>query len=398
MSDDDQPLVKRQKTTMFGLPSPATPGLMLTAMPTVVNAASSDESTTLDVCGEGDIVLMVDTVGGSTTPIGIRVSSQVLSITSPVFKRMFQTSNEATGGVNGTACRSDNAKVVRLPDDDGDTIFLLMNVLHLRNDSLPARIESNALSHFAAMVTKYDCVNAAGRAASTWFDHIYAKCSNPPLFQMVEAAYLLNDAVWFARFTSRFVLNERLGQEASKLASHPERYDLANAVLARQRQAKADLKCDLDLLVEPCAEALASNTQHLMGCAPDDDKTDFDVEQRPEGCYVDKEGGTECLVNLRDDNLWPSTRWSNILRTTVDAIAVHIPPDLNRIDECYFCIDVEEKFAAALQLVRAMHKDRLWGLCLDCYKHNGLYIGECRYDHFKISTVAAATYRPANGN
>lgn len=68
MSDDDQPLVKRQKTTMFGLPSPATPGLMLTAMPTVVNAASSDESTTLDVCGEGDIVLMVDTVGGSTTP------------------------------------------------------------------------------------------------------------------------------------------------------------------------------------------------------------------------------------------------------------------------------------------------------------------------------------------
>jgi hypothetical protein len=282
--------------------------------------------------------------------------------------------------------------------DDGDTLFLLMNVLHLRNDSLPMRIEPDALSLFAAMATKYDCVNAAGRTASTWFDHIYAKYDTPPIFQMIEAAFLLNDAVWFARFTTRFVLRERTGQEASSLSNNPDRFELAQAVLARQRQVIDHLKSDLELLIEPCAEALASEHQHLMGCSPDEGENEHLTGEPTDACYVDKEGGTEFLVALRDDDIWPSSRWPNILDKTVRAIANHTPPDLNTIDSCYFCIDVHEKYAEALSLVQAMHKERLWGICLDCVKNNGLFIGECRYEHFKLSTVSAQTFMGNTGN
>jgi hypothetical protein len=321
--------------------------------------------------------------------IGIRVSSKVLSITSPAFKRVLDTDGEP-GASTDTSNHDIDAKVLNMSDDDGDTLFLLMNALHLRNDCLPVRIEPDALSLYATMATKYECVNAAGRAASTWFDHIYTKTVNPPIFQMIEAAYLLNDAIWFARFTNHFVLKERTGQEASALASNPDRYDLATAILMRQRQCVADLKADLDLLIEPCAESLADETQHNMGCAPDEDDI---TGEAPDPCYVDKEGGTEILVSLRDDDIWPSTRWTNILDKTVQAIAQFAPPDLNRIDECYYCIGVHEKFAQALLLVQAMHRDRLWGLCLDCIRHGGLFVGECRYEHFKISTVSALTYR-----
>lgn len=40
-------------------------------------------------------------------------------------------------------------------------------------------------------------------------------------------------------------------------------------------------------------------------------------------------------------------------------------------------------------MVKQMHQERLWGLCLDCYKNGGLYEGECRYEHSKAKSVSA---------
>jgi hypothetical protein len=76
MADNDQPPAKRQKN-LFGLLSPATPGLLLTQMPTPSremlsnqqsSATKNTAESTLDVSSDGDVVLMVDSVGGSTTP------------------------------------------------------------------------------------------------------------------------------------------------------------------------------------------------------------------------------------------------------------------------------------------------------------------------------------------
>lgn len=40
-------------------------------------------------------------------------------------------------------------------------------------------------------------------------------------------------------------------------------------------------------------------------------------------------------------------------------------------------------------MVKQMHQDRLWGLCLDCYKNGGFFEGECRYEHSKAKNVSA---------
>lgn len=34
-------------------------------------------------------------------------------------------------------------------------------------------------------------------------------------------------------------------------------------------------------------------------------------------------------------------------------------------------------------MVREMQRERLWGLCLDCYKAGGFCEGECRFEHGK---------------
>jgi hypothetical protein len=100
--------------------------------------------------------------------------------------------------------------VISLPDEDGDAVYVLVNILHLRNDKLPARLTPAALSKLASLAHKYQCVIAAGRATVQWFDRLYA--SNTPLntWEIVEAAYLLDEPLFFARFSSLWVLQQSL--------------------------------------------------------------------------------------------------------------------------------------------------------------------------------------------
>jgi hypothetical protein len=98
----------------------------------------------------------------------------------------------------------------------------LANILHLRNDKLPAHLTPAALSRLASLAHKYQCVIAAGRATVQWFDHLYA--SNAPFntWEIVEAAYLLDEPLFFARFSSRWVLQQSLFGRTVPAASSAE--------------------------------------------------------------------------------------------------------------------------------------------------------------------------------
>jgi len=58
-------------------------------------------------------------------------------------------------------------------------------------------------------------------------------------------------------------------------------------------------------------------------------------------------------------------------------------PSYDDCDKCDFCEHVKTRFSLAVDVVKKMHKDRLWGLCLDCFKAGGVKEGECRYEHSK---------------
>lgn len=365
----------------------------------------------------------------TVTSVGIRVSSSALSLTSSVFRNLFAA---ADGDAPPTPA-PDEPRLVHLANDDGDALFLLLNILHLRNDALPPKILPDLLFRFVTVCARYECMVAAGRAVSQWLDYIYTRSlkatklfshaaapnapttpatPTPPtpysafppvsdsqsLFKMIEATGTLNDALYFARFTAHFVLTQPLITDIS-IATSPAQQHLALAIQARQRQALQDLRVDLDLLIDPLAESLAEDSKHYHDCAPGDEPPEqpSDDNETPQYCPVDKEGATEFLAALRDANLWPATRWptsshviSGPVGTVVHAIENFRVPDYDATDACYWCAHVEDRFARSLNLIRAMHKDRLWGLCLDCYKAGGTFQGECRYDHYKVARAKEA--------
>ena len=123
------------------------------------------------------------------------MSSHSLSQASAVFEPLCASAKQAK-----PADSNDAEVVITLNDDDGDNIHTLANIIHLRNDRLPTRVRSSALSKLAAVAKKYECVTAVGRAAVQWFDHLYASATPDNTWEIVEAAYLLDEPLFFARF------------------------------------------------------------------------------------------------------------------------------------------------------------------------------------------------------
>ena len=121
--------------------------------------------------------------------------------------------------------------IQRLEDDDGDAMYILCNILHLRNDKLPIRILPDLLCKVAALAHKYHCVIAAGRATLQWFDRLYASKERCDVWKVIEAAFLLDEAMFFARFTSRWILEEPLFKRQVPAASSSETQKLARKSL-----------------------------------------------------------------------------------------------------------------------------------------------------------------------
>ena len=147
---------------------------------------------------------------------------------------------------------------------------------------------------------------------------------------------------------------------------------------------------------------MSEDAKHYVDLAPGE-RPDFAQLGNPgyvsqDICTIDNENGTDLLSALRDANLWPGTRWPLLMNSTdptpsarsqtgsvVAAVERFRVPDADTRDSCFWCMHVEDKFATALGLVRMMHKDRMWGLCLDCYRSEGGVndTGNCRVEHYK---------------
>ena len=64
-------------------------------------------------------------------------------------------------------------------------------------------------------------------------------------------------------------------------------------------------------------------------------------------------------------------------------------PHYDNADKCEFCEDIKVQFTEKLEETRQMMTERLWGLCLDCFKAGGVHLAECRYEHKKILPAGA---------
>ncbi|CAK3815284.1 Hypothetical predicted protein [Lecanosticta acicola] len=356
----------------------------------------------IELAADGDALVVVNGIAGVPQQVGIRCSSYALGTHSTGFKQLL-----AAATVVHTA--DPPTKTLPLPDDDGNTIYLLCCALHLRHDKLPARLPPDALTRYVAAAARYDCIVAAGRAASPWFDHLYHRVPHPPVYQLLEAAYLLDDPVYFARFTTRWVLEtpsgRRLHDLSSSLGSAGQR--LALELLARQREAIHSLKVDLDLLIDPLADVLADESHHYIDCEPGEEPQDGnggddgveEDDRARDTCPVDRDNARLCLSALRNANLWPATRWPSTPGAIVEKSLAFPLPEWDVREQCLWCVAVEAKFSQALALVRTMQRERLWGICLDCYHrkaaegggvNSSSSGGECRFEHVKAVDLSVA--------
>ncbi|CZT16097.1 uncharacterized protein RCC_01938 [Ramularia collo-cygni] len=343
-------------------------------------------SQVITICPEGDAIIVASGVGGRAVSIGLRASTELLSISSPVFKRLL--AEQQPFQEQGALSRP--TRLITLTADPGTALFTLLNVLHLRNEVLPARVDPKELSQFVEIAAKYSCLPAASRAASPWLDHIYHRYPDPPLYQMAKAALVLGDAIYFARFSSRWVLEADFSQQSTPTIpmNHPH-HRLSKALLQRQMDGIQALRIDFDDIHSPLADALSSQYKHYVDTPPGDDGTSIAMGGDPDAeyCVSDKEGALEYLAALRDAKLWPESLWPRTnLAAITDLVAKLRIPEYDASDACHFCAHVDEEFANAMDDVRLDHKDRLWGLCLECYKAGGIRAEECTYQHEKPSS------------
>ncbi|CZR60551.1 uncharacterized protein PAC_10447 [Phialocephala subalpina] len=86
------------------------------------------------------------------------VSSKHLMLASPVFKAMFNPEHFREGKLLGN---SDEVPEVEFPDDEPETLELLMNIIHGRARRVPSEISFGTFTNLTILVDKYQMVEPA---------------------------------------------------------------------------------------------------------------------------------------------------------------------------------------------------------------------------------------------
>ncbi|KAI6854928.1 hypothetical protein KC319_g11297 [Hortaea werneckii] len=344
-----------------------------------LNNADPVAEDVVDIVSDGDVLLDLGGLAGIQKEVSLRVSGRVISLASPVLRVKLY---HATG-----AAKNDYPRRLSVKDEDGDAMLLINNIIHLRNDKLPPRLPAEMLYNVAILSEKLQCGIAVSRATSPWFDRLF----NAPaqvyvdMCRIIEATMLLDEPIFFARFTARWIMNEPLdGKFAVPPTAHFRMKTLSLQLQQRRQSHIQALRADLDLLVDCCSLAFAKPSEHYIdyapGMLPDPD------EQGRTGsiCRVDEGAATLYLGALRDERIWPATVWRPTLGEIVEALKKFTIPEYDDCDKCDFCEGVKAKFSLAVTMLKSMHASRMWGLCLDCFRaEGGMNSGECRYEHAK---------------
>ena len=291
--------------------------------------------------------------------------------------------------------------VITLPDEDFDAVLGVIQIIHLRNNELPAQVSADQLHQITLFAQAYDCKVAIGRSTTQWFDRLYHKNNSDQadLCKIIEAAYLLDEAVWFARFTSRWVLNSSMLAPQLPEMHTTETLKLALTLTSQQPSSHIRLRMDFDTLVDVAVRCFSREYRHYIDWAPEmsPDPSETPSGKPPVRCRVDGDGGQEFLGALRDAHIWPSNVWFRegegsasmgaeeankvSIGDIIDRLAGFTLPEYDDADRCKFCDGIKTEFAAAVKSAKQAQKERLWGLCLDCYKAGGSNEGECRFEH-----------------
>lgn len=128
------------------------------------NPKTPQRTAAVEIASQGDIIIEMKSSRGLAT---LKVASQVLCATSPVFRAMLGTSSSFK-----EACELRGKTGSSLPyrltldEDCPEAMGVVLLALHCQNDRVPRKLSFEKLHSLAVVCDKYDC--AAG--VSPWVD------------------------------------------------------------------------------------------------------------------------------------------------------------------------------------------------------------------------------------
>jgi hypothetical protein len=146
---------------------------------------------------EGEVTLEVgDFESGHSTKF--QVSTKVLSLASPVFAKMF-----GPNFAEGTKIRNGELVNIKLEDDDGSAMEIILNLLHYRGTE-QLSVTSETIANIAMLCDKYDCVRAMTPWTCCWFMSLQEDPQSPiELGCLLLAAYKMTNLKEFMKISAR---------------------------------------------------------------------------------------------------------------------------------------------------------------------------------------------------
>ncbi|KAK5128363.1 hypothetical protein LTR85_003031 [Meristemomyces frigidus] len=330
----------------------------------------------VDVDSDGDIILAV------ANTLELRVSSRILTLTSPVFKAMLGP-HFAEGQALRNATK-ETPKTISLPDDNAADMQLLCFVLHPTNINVPEAVSVGHVRAFAELVDKYGCAGAVKYTTSVWLSVLEEERDNLLVLQYPEellpASYYLDNPRYFSRFTN--ILARR--SEECKDDFLPKRdkrlppglvQEINKAMLNNEKELQQRLGDIVGSLVEAFAYCAAPEFRHEENNEP------YYYSEEEQRCTHPVRIVHMYMEAFMEARLWPCrNRPQRLCRLLAQIDQLELPMD-EASDLCATCAAVVAQLHRDFECLKEKATTAFAGVCLDCFRAGERLAGPCRFPH-----------------
>lgn len=141
----------------------------------------------------------------------IQVSSAILSRGSSVFKAILSAKFK-----EGHELATRGQLKLHLPDDSGNDMTTVCNVLHMRTNRVKQDITPDELLEISVLVDKYDCCEAMAPTAECWIKRVMEKpfTTDEVRCKLLVASYVFKIATLFRKLGSDWLFYSACEEDA----------------------------------------------------------------------------------------------------------------------------------------------------------------------------------------
>ncbi|MCJ1288264.1 hypothetical protein MMC26_007619 [Xylographa opegraphella] len=319
-----------------------------------------DNSPVVEIDPKGDVVLVLNM---SHADKRLLVSSNILSMVSPVFAAMF--SSQFKEGLQNVM--SGIPSNITLPDDDAIAFEIICNVVHHQHKHVPVDLPLEQVVSIATIADKYELLESLYGYSVLWLQSGIKNCGGKPYDagnwnKLLFIAYILDIPGEFLRISWEIIL-----QHAGPCLNLPgitDRVDIRHNIIAEFDARLAKLRTDLvnavgAAIYKPIATNICSGNANAV---------------------------SKYLKGLAAQRLWPLTNaFKDQSVLCVYNKLVSFEPYWKRcgIASLCFCNNTSFIFGGILRDWKDTAFAPHFGICLDCVKtgRDSLRKKQCRVKH-----------------